>query len=304
MNKLDKLKNKFPDSVLFEPERTAQDIDGFFNIIELIKNNCHIYLNYLKKDKFVLYRGSKKIANLFVIKQPKKDRKPLNTEKTTNNLIENYRKLYFPNIPSRKESVFAEPEKKENKEFSNYYGFLYLLFPANDGLSIFQNTSFEGKDFFISNIVTTIDNIYLERPPVEKAKQTIELYKNKISNTLYQIIIPCFDILSNVLQQQIFPTKEEQEVLIELFEHTDELAKFYKNFMTYSDRVKMLGIKNSVKKISDLLDATDELEKYYQQGVTSFDDLVNRNEVIIKTTEVYLINKLLQFETFYALFEL
>lgn len=86
-----------------------------------------------------LWRGvSKKVETVVKIK-PRADRKPLNTPVKVNNFIEAWRKTYYPNLPSRLNSVFMTLDYYDAKD----YGYPVACFLPKRQSKIFRlnNTS-------------------------------------------------------------------------------------------------------------------------------------------------------------------
>jgi len=130
--------------------------------ISQIKKDCKEQINIIKGDKAangtgLLIRGMNSF-NLSEIgsKEVRKDRRPKDTEQHIDYIVEEFRAEFYPDVPSRRKSVFCFVDKSLAVQ---QYGYPYFIF-IPDGAKYFQ--SIKTSDLTQSIIPMAIHRVFKE----------------------------------------------------------------------------------------------------------------------------------------------
>lgn len=99
-------------------------------ICEMDENEVDKYIDILKNDSQIsripIYRGTRSLTQPFQKMDIIGDRRPKDTTYFSDSFFEIYRKKYFPDKPSRRESIFCS----NDFNFAIGYGNVYEIFPS------------------------------------------------------------------------------------------------------------------------------------------------------------------------------
>lgn len=229
---------------------------------------------YEPKDiKHFLYRGSKRSEKWWDKGKIRKNRKPRDTPKWIDQFIENARKYFYPNVPSRRESKFAASSKSGRGEVGTY-GDIFVVFPEKD-VPIVSH----GNDQF--TVVVEVDR---SRATIKK------IFKNEMSSSEVEDF-------NNFLKRENERIYDFLEALVYNDGGFDFHFKFYKNLFSFNQKILQAGKKFQKKYsssgdnvIQQLSYIVFEVKKYLDEVQENKGVKPNSNEVMFSGDEYLKIN--------------
>jgi len=169
--------------------------DPFFRNIIKASTVCSDAVKEMLKSGKVLVRNSNNKAHSYY-RGPSRNRKPVDSNQSTDDFFEKYRKKYWPDIPSRRKATFSFSAKVTSRSLDAYevsdfgYGSQLLVVIPKNGTKYFQSKYI--KDFFDSTLSNDIrDHVSLEsidrlKNALKDAEEDLENRKIDLFNTQKQ----------------------------------------------------------------------------------------------------------------------
>jgi|2_EtaG_2_1085320.scaffolds.fasta_scaffold01400_3 hypothetical protein len=146
----------YDNAKLKKKKESGKDVSGLNaasikKVSDGIKKECKHALRLYKSGGLMLARTIKTNKPYVIDKSPT-NRVPIDSSKTTDTFMEGFRAAHHPNIPSRREAIFAAPT--QGGKNTGYDGKTYYCFPSDQSQYFHSPTI---SDFYDSDVYYSIE---------------------------------------------------------------------------------------------------------------------------------------------------
>ena len=219
--------------------KTLSD-DTYSKVLEIVQEYHKIFNLYMNKS-FVLLRGENS-SDEILYRTIRKDRKPRDSALAIDETFEIYRAKYYPNVPSRRKSIFGYKFKNIDTDTTGYGINDYIIFPSHDAKYF---SSMETVDFFDSNQYADIIKAMEEYEYINN----IEIFGSDVKDIVSKVNLDNFiDYFVNEKKDNLPPAIWQARIsLAEYFTNSsDNLATIKPNFEIIIEATMYTAIRKDI----------------------------------------------------------
>lgn len=238
------------------------------------------------------YRGVRNISKTFDVRVPRTSRSPKHTGAFADQLVEEYRKLKYPQYPSRKRAIFATG----TEQGATTYGTVHYIFPSKKSLNIYK-CAYDTYTIigFTSNLLSDTRGAIVEVFDRVDLNKLYEMFPNHIRALSFtHLFSEC-----HVRYDEIGIGKIAKLIakigIDKLVEELDNFVMRLRMQIDYDpidlDQLQLTSLEDAVGSISDYL--AGSLRSYFEDFVkpyTKRDSARRYAEIIIECEEYLIVN--------------